>query len=641
MNDQSKQGDAANPDKAVADAKAAIAQAGGSVAAQGDFVRKIVEKIKASENILIALSKNPSVDEIAAAIGLSLFLDGMQKHTTAIYSGRTPDALAFLRPDATFETNTASLQDFIIALNKDKADHLRYKLDGDFVKVFITPYKTSITEDDLTFSQGDYNVDFVIALNVKSAGDLDEALAEHGRIMHDAATVDITTGTGGRFGEIEWSNPAASSVCEMVTELIFALQGGSDKLDSEIATALLTGIVAATDRFSNNRTNPDTLTLASKLMTMGADQQLITANVAGNEIIQNQPEGELSATEIAARAAADAGAFVDAPTVGVAMGGVGVAYGGPAGSAAGASGTLSGASSGMPSGMPSGVSSGMSDVSGQSLVGYQDRGDGLTAAEIAARAGITNPTPSMPIDAAGTVVAPVLPKVADDVNSAGAAEAGSSSSPAIGPARGTVGGAVSDPSVMTLPGLNGPNMGAAGGSGVAGPTVVTEAKEMATAEPTRASAPAVGVKMQPPAPSQEPTVDYGQMMEQALADPTGAPVVKPVLPPLVGGDGAAGGAASASTSAGTGDGSAGAFGMTMTDVNNGAAGGSTGSSAGGATTSLAGNPAAAGAPAELPGEPVANPFSMTLPPPPAPTVGPDMMPPAMPGASAGALAGVK
>lgn len=265
----------------------------------------------------------------------------------------------------------------------------------------------------------------------------------------------------------------------------------------------------------------------------------------------------------------------------------------------------------------------------------------MTAAEIAARAGITNPTPSMPIDAAGTVVAPVLPKVADDVNSAGAAEAGSSSSPAIGPARGTVGGAVSDPSVMTLPGLNGPNMGAAGGSGVAGPTVVTEAKEMATAEPTRASAPAVGVKMQPPAPSQEPTVDYGQMMEQALADPTGAPVVKPVLPPLVGGDGAAGGAASASTSAGTGDGSAGAFGMTMTDVNNGAAGGSTGSSAGGATTSLAGNPAAAGAPAELPGEPVANPFSMTLPPPPAPTVGPDMMPPAMPGASAGALAGVK
>ena len=74
-------------------------------AAQGDFVQKIVEKIKNSENILIALSRDPSVDEIAAAIGLTMYLDSMQKHATAIYSGRTPNALAFLQPDATFETN--------------------------------------------------------------------------------------------------------------------------------------------------------------------------------------------------------------------------------------------------------------------------------------------------------------------------------------------------------------------------------------------------------------------------------------------------------------------------------------------------------------------------------------------------------
>ena len=395
----------------------------------------------------------------------------------------------------------------------------------------------------------------------------------------------------------------ASSVCEMVTELILALQGNSDRLDSEIATALLTGIVAATDRFSNNRTNPETLTLASKLMTMGADQQLITANVAGNEIIQNRPEGP-SVAEIATAVAADAGAFVEAPTVGVAMGGVGVAntYGA-------APGAPTSVSSGALVGAPAGVPSGVPDVSGRSLVGYQDRGDGLTAAEIAARAGIENPTPSMPIDAAGTVVAPVLPQVA-----AGA----------------------SDPSVMSLPGVNAPAISPAksalGPSGDAGfsaeasagaGVILPEApKEMATAEPMRASAPAVGVKMEPPAPSQEPTVDYGQMMEQALADSAGVPAMKPVLPPLVGDD------------AGVMDGS-GATGMTMTDVN-GATGNGVPTSAPTAgavgAVGVAGNPATQGAPAEMPGEPVANPFSLNLPPPPAPMVGADMMPPAMPGA---------
>ncbi len=262
-----------------------------SQAAQGDFIKKIVEKIKNSENILIALSRDPSVDELAGAIGLAIFLDGIQKHTTAIYSGRTPDNLAFLQPEETFETNTDSLQDFIISLDKSKADHLRYKLEGDYVKVFITPYKSTITEDDLSFSHGDYNVDFVIALNVNSAGNLDRALQESSRITRDAAVVNITTGDPGRFGEIEWSNPTASSVCEMLTNLIFEIQESDEKpLEHDVATSLLAGIVAATDRFSNNRTNPDTLGTASKLMSMGADQQLITANISGNDIVHNEDD---------------------------------------------------------------------------------------------------------------------------------------------------------------------------------------------------------------------------------------------------------------------------------------------------------------------------------------------------------------
>ncbi len=254
-----------------------------SMMPSNNLLKKIADKVKTSDNILVALSRDPSVDELAAAIGLTLFLDGLQKHTTAIYSGQTPDALRFLQPEGTFEDNTDSLQDFIISLNKEKADHLRYKLDGDFVRVYITPYKTLITEEDLEFSRGDFNVDLVLAIGVPSAADLDAALSEHGRIMHDAMTVDITCDAPGNFGEIEWSDPGASSVSEMVTKLIFELEGKDTRLDKDVATALLTGIVAATGRFSNDRTNSDTLQLASKLMEMGADQQLISAHVMDND----------------------------------------------------------------------------------------------------------------------------------------------------------------------------------------------------------------------------------------------------------------------------------------------------------------------------------------------------------------------
>ena len=49
-----------------------------------EFIERITDKISKAENILVALSRNPSVDEIASAIGLTLFLEELGKHTTAI-----------------------------------------------------------------------------------------------------------------------------------------------------------------------------------------------------------------------------------------------------------------------------------------------------------------------------------------------------------------------------------------------------------------------------------------------------------------------------------------------------------------------------------------------------------------------------
>lgn len=238
---------------------------------------EVAGKIRDAKNVLIALSSDPSVDEMATAIGLSLYLDKLGKRATAIYSGATPNALEFLKPEETFESTADTLQDFVIALSKDKADHLRYKLDGDFVKIYITPYKARISEEDLEFSYGDFNVDLVIALDVANGIDLDSALREHGRIMHDAVIVNVTTGNPGKFGEIEWSDKHASSVSEMIARLLYNVSGA--EIGKEEATAFLTGIVAATNRFSNAGTTPETMQIASKLMKSGANQQLVSKNI--------------------------------------------------------------------------------------------------------------------------------------------------------------------------------------------------------------------------------------------------------------------------------------------------------------------------------------------------------------------------
>lgn len=243
----------------------------------GSAKQQIVDKIKSTTNILVTVSNNPTVDELSAALGLTLLLNKMKKHATAVFSGEIPPAITFLEPRKTFENTVDSLRDFIIALDKEKADHLRYKVEGDVVKIFITPYRTTITGDDLDFSQGDYNVEMVLALGVKNQDNLDKALEAHGRILHDATVVTVMAGDTSELGSISWRDDSASSLSEMIVTLSDALKNDRSLIDEQIATAFLAGIVAATERFSNNRTSARVMTMAAQLMGAGANQQLIAS----------------------------------------------------------------------------------------------------------------------------------------------------------------------------------------------------------------------------------------------------------------------------------------------------------------------------------------------------------------------------
>lgn len=266
------------------------------MAPQGDSTnakQQIAGRINQATNILVAVSANPSIDALSSALATALTLNKLDKHATAVFSGQVPAVMQFLNPEKTFENNVDSLRDFIISLDKEKADRLRYKLEKDVVKIFITPYRTTITQDDLQFSQGDFNVDLVIALGVEKREDLDQAIIAHGRILHDATVVTINAGgQQSSLGAINWNDPNSSSLGEMLVSLIEALQKPG-LLDAQIANALLTALVAATDRFSNQHTTPRVMTMAAQLMAAGANQQLVSVNIqnTGQAVTQIDESG--------------------------------------------------------------------------------------------------------------------------------------------------------------------------------------------------------------------------------------------------------------------------------------------------------------------------------------------------------------
>ena len=265
----------ASPSSAIPPAPMSMPAAPPTAAAAGAPRTEVISSLTNASNVLVTISNNPSVDQFAAAIGITLILNKLDKHATAVFSGRVPSTLEFLQPEKTIEKNTDSLRDFIIALDKAKADKLRYKVEDKFVKIFITPYHTSLSEKDLEFSQGDFNVDVVLALGVHKREELDQAITANGRILHDATVVSVNNNQTADMGSINWYDPSASSICEMLVSLIEPLQGQKALLDAQIATAFLTGVVAETDRFSNNKTSPHTMSTSAVLMKAGANQQLV------------------------------------------------------------------------------------------------------------------------------------------------------------------------------------------------------------------------------------------------------------------------------------------------------------------------------------------------------------------------------
>ncbi len=244
---------------------------------------QLIDRLKQSNHVLLTVSNNPNVDQLAACIAMTLLLNKMGKHATAVYSGNTPSTLEFLKPENTIEKTTDSLRDFIIALDKSKADKLRYKVEDKLVRIFITPYKTSIGEADLEFSQGDFNVDVVLAIGIHDKEHIDNAITAHGRILHDAVVMTVNTQAGNNIGTINWVSENASSLSEMLASISDDLQ--PQLLDPQIATAFLTGIVAETQRFGNEKTSSSTMSISSVLMAAGADQQLVATKLeAVNEV---------------------------------------------------------------------------------------------------------------------------------------------------------------------------------------------------------------------------------------------------------------------------------------------------------------------------------------------------------------------
>lgn len=241
--------------------------------------QQAAESIRQAGNILIMTGQHPTNDQITAVLALSMLLRKLDKRVTAVISDNIPATLNFLPLDQ-LDKNLSGMRDFVLKLDLAKAevDKLKYTVEDGKLNIHITPFKGGFSPTDVSFGYGSYHYDLLIVLGVPTRARIDKVFTQTPGGFSDIPMINIDFHRSNeQYGAVNHIDGYASSLCEILTALAESVQNGM--IDEEIATILLTGIIAATDRFTATHTTAKSLTVAAQLMAAGAKQQTIVKNL--------------------------------------------------------------------------------------------------------------------------------------------------------------------------------------------------------------------------------------------------------------------------------------------------------------------------------------------------------------------------
>jgi nanoRNase/pAp phosphatase (c-di-AMP/oligoRNAs hydrolase) len=244
-------------------------------------IEQIQQLLHESKHILITFRKDGTGDAIASAIALSLFLQKQNKHVDIVVDEFIlPKKFSFLPHGNEIKPQFPHLQKFIISLDLKNSgvQELSYDVNGDKLQIYITPKTGSITRDQVHTAQSDFRYDLIITLDTPDLHSLGNLTEMNTALFYALPIINIDyKANNERYGQINHVVLTTTSTSEAVAEIIRKIS--ETDIDKTIATALLTGMIANTNSFKTKDIKPHTLSLASYLIGLGADREIIISEL--------------------------------------------------------------------------------------------------------------------------------------------------------------------------------------------------------------------------------------------------------------------------------------------------------------------------------------------------------------------------
>ncbi|MCX6785688.1 MAG: DHH family phosphoesterase [Candidatus Komeilibacteria bacterium] len=242
---------------------------------------QIKELVQKSRKILITSAKQFSGDGLAASLALWLIFKKLNKNAdVVIESFQLPENLKFLPAVDEIKNDVKKLKKFIINLNITQTgiEGLNYDIQGNNLRIHLTPKQGGFTPEDLKFETGEFAYDLIFVVDTPELESLGRLYDYHRDLFYQIPVINIDHSPANeQYGHINLTDITAASTTEIIYQLL--KEWDPILINEEVATCLLTGLIAKTRSFKTNQVTPEALRAASELINLGANRKQIVTQL--------------------------------------------------------------------------------------------------------------------------------------------------------------------------------------------------------------------------------------------------------------------------------------------------------------------------------------------------------------------------
>lgn len=237
----------------------------------------VQQSLPASQNILIVLPKSVNVDQLAAGLALYLALKQAGKEASIVTEATILVEHTNLFGVGKIQNQIPKTQngDFILTLGGvvasdgkipavEKMDY--FPKGNDLNLVFKVIPGQTFNPTFITPSYSGQKFDLIFILGAGILSDLGSLYQNNQQVFSSSHLINVNNSQGEGFGNTNILDPQASSLSEILTDI---LEGLKLPIDQDIATNLLTGIFSSTSNLTSEKVSADTYQAVAQALKAG------------------------------------------------------------------------------------------------------------------------------------------------------------------------------------------------------------------------------------------------------------------------------------------------------------------------------------------------------------------------------------